>query len=142
MPDFAYYLVPLRDYSNEALMEKRDEISLLMIINKLQTAEDIENFRKLPGAELEEILQDSPENLVSTIADVLRAFLLKINVPVPDTEKLTDKVRKKKMGELFADMEKMDCFPLTPASQTRRDSPPESEKSLYVETCLRFSKLI
>ena len=108
MPDFAYYLVPLRDYSNEALMEKRDEISLLMIINKLQTAEDIENFRKLPGAELEEILQDSPENLVSTIADVLRAFLLKINVPVPDTEKLTDKVRKKKMGELFADMEKMD----------------------------------
>ena len=108
VPDFAYYLVPLRDYSNEALMEKRDEISLLMIINKLQTAEDIENFRKLPGAELEEILQDSPENLVSTIADVLRAFLLKINVPVPDTEKLTDKVRKKKMGELFADMEKMD----------------------------------
>ena len=27
---------------------------------------------------------------------------------MPETEKLTDKVREKKMGELFADMEKMD----------------------------------
>lgn len=42
------------------------------------------------------------------MADVLKVFLLKMNVPVPETEKLTDKVRKKKMGELFADMEKMD----------------------------------
>jgi len=108
LPDFEYYLVPLKDYSNEALMENRDEISLVMLINKLQTAEDIENFRKLPGREIESILQDSPEHLVDTIADVLKAFLLKMNVPVPDTEKLTDKVREKKMAELFADMDKMD----------------------------------
>lgn len=40
--------------------------------------------------------------------DVLKAFLLKMNVPVPETEKLTGKVREKKMGELFANMEKMD----------------------------------
>ena len=108
LPDFEYYLVPLKDYSNEALMEKRDEISIVMLINKLQAVEDIENFRKLPGKEMEAILQDSPEHLVNTIADVLKAFLLKMNVPVPETEQLTDKVREKKMGELFADMEKMD----------------------------------
>jgi len=108
LPDFEYYLVPLRDYSNETLMEKRDEISLVMLINKLQTTKDIDDFRKLPGREIDAILQNSPGCLVDTIADVLQAFLLKMNVPVPETEKLTDKVRKKKMGELFADMEKMD----------------------------------
>lgn len=108
LPDFEYYLVPLKDYSNEALMAKRDEISLVMLINKLQTAEDIENFRKLPGRDIEAILQDSPEYLVDTIADVLKAFLLKMNVPVSETERLTDKVREKKMGELFADMENLD----------------------------------
>ena len=32
IPDFEYYLVPLQGYSNEALMEKRDEISLVMLI--------------------------------------------------------------------------------------------------------------
>ena len=90
------------------LMEKKDEISLVMMINKLQTAEDIVNFRQLPGKEIEEILKDSPEHLVNIIANVLRAFLLKMNVPVPETERLTDKVREKKMGELFENMEKMD----------------------------------
>lgn len=108
LPDFEYYLVPLKDYSNEALMEKRDEISLVMIINKLQTAEDIEKFRQLPGSEMDAILKDTPEYLVDSIANVLRAFLLKLNVPVSDTEKLADKVREKKMGELFADMQKID----------------------------------
>lgn len=108
IPDFEYYLVPLQDYSNEALMDRRDEISLAMIINKLQTAEDIERFRKLPGQEMEAILQDTPKHVVNTIADILKTFLLKMNVPVSETEKLTDKVREKKMGELFADMEKMD----------------------------------
>ncbi len=43
-----------------------------------------------------------------TIADVLKVLLLKMNVPMPETERLTDKVREKKMGELFADMEKID----------------------------------
>ena len=108
LPDFEYYLVPLKDYSNEALMEKRDEISLVMMINKLQTAEDIEKFRQLPGSEMDAILKDTPEYLVDSIANVLRAFLLKLNVPVSDTEKLADKVREKKMGELFADMQKID----------------------------------
>ena len=31
-----------------------------------------------------------------------------MNVPVPETERLADKVREKKMGELFADMDKID----------------------------------
>lgn len=108
IPDFEYYLVPLRDYSNEELMAKKDEISLVMMLNKLQTAKDIENFRRLPAEEIETILKDSPSQLVDAVADVLKVFLLKMNVPVPETEKLTDKVRKKKMGELFANMEKMD----------------------------------
>nr|WP_321152061.1 Rpn family recombination-promoting nuclease/putative transposase [uncultured Acetatifactor sp.] len=145
LPDFTYYLVPLRDYSNEALMEKRDEISLVMLINKLQTAEDIENFRRLPGSEIEAILRDSLGHLVDVIADVLCAFLLKMNVPVPETERLTDKVREKKMGELFADMEKMDIQAerrKTEAERTRADeekrradTAEENSVKLLVELC-------
>ena len=108
IPDFEYYLVPLKDCSNEDLMGKPDEISLVMMINKLQTAEDIENFRRLPREKIEAILKDTPGYLLDIIADVLKAFLLKMNVPVPETENLTGKVKEKKMAELFADMEKMD----------------------------------
>lgn len=108
MPDFRYYLVPLKDYSNKELMAKKDEISLVMMINKIQTAEDIAAFRLLPAGDIDAIVIDSPEHLVNIIADILLTFLLKINVPVSEAENLTDKVREKKVAELFADMEKMD----------------------------------
>lgn len=43
VPDFCYYLVPLQDYSNEELIAKKDEISLVMLVNKMQTKEDIDS---------------------------------------------------------------------------------------------------
>lgn len=108
IPDFRYYLVPLRDYSNNELMAKRDEISLVMMINKMQTKEDIEAFRMLPVHDIASIVRDSPGHLVDIIADILLTFLLKINVPVSEAEDLTDKVREKRMAELFENMEKLD----------------------------------
>lgn len=133
LPDFEYYLVPLRDYSNEMLMEKKDEISLVMIINKLQTVEDIENFRRLPAKEIDAILEDSPEQLVETIAKVLKAFLLKMNVPVPETERLADKVREKKMGELFADMDKIDIQAERRNTASEKQRADEAEKQAAEE---------
>ena len=38
---------------------------------------------------------------------MLRAFLRKENVPEEETETLVGKVKEKKMGELFANMDKM-----------------------------------
>lgn len=45
---------------------------------------------------------------VGCYGKVLLAFLLKENVPANEAEELVEKVRKKKVGELFANMEKMD----------------------------------
>ena len=42
------------------------------------------------------------------MANVLLAFLLKENVPVEEAENLAEKVKEKKMAELFANMEHMD----------------------------------
>ena len=101
VPDFQYYLVPICDYSNEELLEKADEISLIMLLNKLQTEEDVSEFRKISPEQLEEILKETPKHLLDKIANVLLAFLLKIRVPVPEVEELVGKVKEKKMAELF-----------------------------------------
>ena len=108
LPSFSYYIVPVHDYSNETLLEHGDEISLVMLINKLQSIEDVEQFRSLPPAKVDEILKDTPDYLLDIIANVLRAFLRKENVPEEETETLVSKVKEKKMGELFANMDKMD----------------------------------
>ena len=94
--------------STETLIDHGDEISLVMLINKLQSIEDVEQFRVLPTEKVDEILKDTPDYLLDIIANVLRAFLRKENVPEEETETLVGKVKEKKMGELFANMDKMD----------------------------------
>ncbi len=108
IPDFCYYLVPLRKYSDRELLDRKDEISLVMLINKLQDMNDISSFRALPKEQLEEILHDAPDHIVDIIANMLLAFLLKSNVSANEAEKVVGKVKEKKMGELFADMEPID----------------------------------
>ncbi len=108
IPDFCYYLVPLRKYSDRELLDRKDEISLVMLINKLQEINDISSFRALPKEQLEAILTDTPDHIVDIIADMLLAFLLKSNVSANEAEKVVGKVKEKKMGELFADMEPID----------------------------------
>ncbi len=98
----------LKDYSNEELLDKADEISRVMLINKLQTPEDVEKFRRILPQKLEEILKETPKHLLDIIGNVLLAFLLKENVPVEEAEDLAGKVREKKMGMLFENMQKMD----------------------------------
>ena len=108
VPDFQYYLVPLRNFTNDELLERGDEMSVVMLFNKLQTKEDVEAFRKIAPEKLEDILRETPSHLLDVMAKVLLAFLLKENVPAAEAEELVEKVRKKKVGELFANMEKMD----------------------------------
>jgi len=108
IPNFTYRLVSLHDYSNENLLGMGDEISLVMLINKLQGAEDIGEFRRLPADRLEAVLQDTPDYLLEKIALIFRMLLMKLNVPEEETEELVGRVREREMGQLFANMEKMD----------------------------------
>lgn len=148
MPDFEYYLVPLKDYSNEELLDKADEISLVMLINKLQTPEDVEKFRRIPPQKLEEILKETPKHLLDIIGNVLLAFLLKENVPVEDAEDLAGKVREKKMGMLFENMQKMDIQEERRKTEEQRKRAEKAEQKaeeatqkledsirLFVESC-------
>lgn len=141
VPDFEYYLVPLKDYSNEELLDKADEISLVMLINKLQSAEDVEKFRRIPPQKLEEILKETPKHLLDIIGNVLLTFLLKENVPVDEAEDLVGKVREKKMGMLFENMEKMDIQEERRKTEEQRRKTEEAERQLedntrlFIESC-------
>ena len=108
IPDFRYHLVPLCDYSNDELLANKDEISLVMLINKIQDEESLNVFRQLPEEELAAILNPAPDHRVRIIADVLKALLLKMNVSDDETEEIVGKVRKRNMGQLFEHMQPID----------------------------------
>ncbi|MFR5173394.1 hypothetical protein [Blautia obeum] len=40
-------MIGVNEYTNEELREKHDEMSLVMLINKIQTPEDLNEFRNL-----------------------------------------------------------------------------------------------
>ena len=123
IPDFSYRLIRIHDYSNEELLKREDEMSLLMMINKVQTPEDFQNFLKSESDKINEILAKTPERILQIIADTIWGLCKKMNVPEQETRQCVEKVRGRQMGYLFENMEKMDI------QAERRNTQIEREKA-------------
>lgn len=108
IPDFTYRLICNYNYSNEELLTKEDEISLFMILNKVQTAEDMSAFLRLDDRKLTEILMKSPEHTLKIIAYAMWSLCMKLNIPQEEAVEYVGKVWNRDMGYLFENIEKMD----------------------------------
>lgn len=85
LPHFQYQMIRLYDYSNEELLNKGDEISLAMLINKITNSEDIEAFSNLPDEQMNEILKDTPEYLLNIMEKLARALFYSLHMPEDKT---------------------------------------------------------
>ena len=108
IPDFKYEVVRIHDYSNAELLERKDEMSLIMLINKIQDAADLSEFNRLPHQEVDRIIRDSPGSVIDVIASVIEGLCIKIGATEEETRQCVKKVKERKMGYLFENMEKMD----------------------------------
>ena len=108
IPDFQYELVGIHDYDNEELLARGDEMSLIMLFNKIQDSVDLSEFLKLPEAEVNRIIKDTPEHIIDIIAKVMKGMCVHINASEEETEQCIRKVRERNMGYLFENAEKMD----------------------------------
>lgn len=124
IPDFAYRLVRIHDYSNADLLDRADEMSLIMLLNKIQTPEDLQEMLKLSGAEVNEIVRDSEENVMDIVCDVVYLLCRKMNLPAEETRGLLTQLKEgRNMGYLFENMEHMDI-------QAERRERMQAQKSL------------
>ncbi len=100
VPDFCYELVRLHDYTDEQLMQKKDEISLIMLLNKLQEAAD---FKRLPDIrEMSgNIWEKTSKELLDLIAKVTTVLLYRLNLPQDEVEEVISRIKERKMPELF-----------------------------------------
>lgn len=108
IPDFTYKLVCNYSYSNDELLSREDEISLFMMLNKVQTAEDMSAFLRLDDSKLNKILRRSPEHTLKIIADAMWSLCMKLNVPQDEAVDCVGRVWNRDMGYLFENIEKMD----------------------------------
>ena len=99
-PKFFYKLVQLNTYSVEELVGKNDELSLLMLINRLQNSSE---FRKLdlPKDYLKNLSDHSTDELLDIIARVTTSMLRHLELPENEVAEFTEQVKERKMAELF-----------------------------------------
>lgn len=116
IPAFRYLVVPLSRYSNRELIEKKDELSLIMLIDKLRSAADFRALRELPEGYLEEVTKDSPESVLKLMGKLMAVLLLRLNVPKEEIEEFTDRIERREFAMLFPNFEGYDV------QETRRKS--------------------
>ena len=107
IPDFCYEVVRIHDYSNEELLERGNEMSLIMLFNKIQDTVDLAEFLKLPQDKLDRKVKDTPETVLDVIVSVMESLCMKVGASEEETEECVQKVKERKMGYMFEHMEKM-----------------------------------
>ena len=108
IPAFSYKVIRIHDYTNEELQKHTDEMSLVMMINKIQSPEDYTEFIQKSEVYMNDVLKDSPQELIEILRDVFWSLLMKINVPQEEAEELMEQMGAKNMGYLFENIKKMD----------------------------------
>ncbi len=108
IPSFEYVLVPLRDYSQQDLIEKKDELSLILLINKLRDSEDFKTLRNIPQDYFDDLEQKTPDYLLALISKIVAVFLYRLNVPRREVESFTDQIKRREFDMLFDSFEAYD----------------------------------
>ncbi len=108
IPDFAYKLVRVHGYENDDLKKKHDEMSLVMMINRIQSPKDFADLINTSRDYVDEIYNRSTADIRAVYKDILWTLLRKMNVPVEEARDKLARLEENGMGYLFASMEKMD----------------------------------
>lgn len=135
IPDFQYLVVPLGAYSNEELIEKNDELSLVFLINKLRNTAEFKKLRQIPPEYFENLSENTPEYLLKLIGKIIAVLLYRLNIPREEVEEFTDQIERREFDMLF------DSFEAYDVQETRRVSRAEGELHNKVQlVCKKLKK--
>lgn len=125
IPDYRCLLMQLKDCSSEEIMEKNNELSILLQLDRINTAEDFEEMKKAVSDKyLEAVTKTTPEYLLAIMAQIIGTLLEIINVPHKDAEEFKEKVKERKVAELFRYFKGLDV-------QTLRKEADERERKAH-----------
>lgn len=141
IPDYRCIMVQLNKYTNRKLMEKKDELSVIMMINKLQRAADFASLKEeVPTEYVEKVTAKTPEYLLGIMEQVIEILLRRINVPQEEAAEFAEQVKERKMGELFANFEAYDVQ--ATRAEARKKGQEEARKKTIEEAIEKLIKVL
>ena len=108
IPDFTYKLIRTQEYTNEELLAKDNEMSLLMMLNKVQTIQDLTNLIHVNREQVESIVRNTTLPIREIIGNVAWNLCIKMNASQDEAEQCVEYFKEANMGNWFERMEKMD----------------------------------
>lgn len=139
IPDYGYHLVSLNEYSNDELISKNNELSLVMLINKIQEAKEFKELN-LPTDYLDNISKKSTQDILSTLSKIIAAIMGRFNMEQQEIDDFTSLVKERKMGQLFENF--TGAFDIQEArAKARKEG--RAEGQLYIlitQVCRKMAK--
>lgn len=109
IPDYRCLLMQLKDYSSADIMEKNNELSILMQVDRINDAKDFTEIIKTVDKEyLRAATASTPEYLLAIMAQIISITLEKMNVPPKEVEKFKEQIKERKVGALFGNFKGWD----------------------------------
>ena len=137
IPDYRCILVQLKDYSNQELMDKENELSVIMMVDKIKDKAD---YDKLSDDYVKKYINDitanAPEYLLTIISDIVEILLNRLNIPTEEVDAFTAQIKERKMGELLAHFKGWDV------QAARREGREEARKEAREEAVMKLIRII
>ena len=76
-------------------MKRKDELSIVMMIDKLRSAEDFTTLEEeVDSTYIQKIVEETPEYLLNIISQIADVLLTKLNVSEDEIEEFTEKIKE------------------------------------------------
>ncbi len=108
IPEFEYQVVHVHNYTNEELQKHDDEMSLVMMLNKIQTPEDYSDLLEISKEYVSSVYDKASGSIQQVYRDIFWSLMMKMNVPVGEAKQWMNVLEADGMGYLFENMDKMD----------------------------------
>ena len=110
IPDFECMLIPLHKYSNQEIMEGKDELAVLLLLDKLS---DISDFKKLgeeiPTEYFVQITENTSQNVMDIMISVMRVLLSKLKLSEEEIDSFMEKIKEEdNVGGWFEHFKEID----------------------------------
>lgn len=101
IPKFEYELVDLNEHSREEIVKYGNALSLILLIDKIRWAEEMELRASIPEGYLDKLSKNIPEPLLPLISDCVKVFLEHIEAPRGEIERISEKIYARRLNEMF-----------------------------------------
>ena len=119
-------------------------MSLVMLINKIQTEEDLSEFRKVSEEMVDSTYGNAPDEIKEIYKKILWSLLMKLKVPNEEASNIIGEIGGHGMGYLFENMDEIDIGALKrKVALTRQRAEEEKQRADALEEELqRLRKLL